>query len=161
MNRLIFFLFNLQATRCSAPLEYLPHVWRPLPFINRQDKKNDPLFQNGILELDAEKAILGEPVNVLLKTLSNIHLRCPMYFAKFPFDDQSCIFEMVLDEVLHKNMTLYTDKAQLAFSNLQPSEQSYDYKVGEGIITIKRGRGNIFFLTYWLINKRGNFRWSI
>ena len=145
--------FKLQATRCSAPLKCLPHVWRPLLFINRlKNIKNDPLFGNGILE------ILREPVNVLLKYQANIYLRCPMYFAKFPFDDQSCLFEMVLDEVLHVNMTLYTKKAAITSRHFQPSEQSYDYKVGDGI-RIKRGRKP--FLTFWLINKRGNFYFSL
>ena len=126
---------NLQATRCSAPLEYLPGVWRPLPFINRlKDIKNDPLFGNGILELDSEKSILGDSINVLLKSISNIYLRCPMYFAKFPFDDQSCIFEMVLDEVLHPNLSLYTDQAAITERDFQPSEQSYNYKVSDGFM---------------------------
>ena len=96
--------------------------------------KNDPLFEHGILELDTERVILKDPVNVLFKSISNIYLRCPMYFAKFPFDDQSCIFEMVLDEVLHVNMTLHTLAAAITERDFHPSEQSYDYEVGNDIL---------------------------
>ena len=52
-----------------------------------------------------------------------------MYFVKFPFDDHSCIFEMLLDEVLHVNMTLSTEEASLRI--VQASEQSYEYEVSE------------------------------
>ena len=133
-TKLFWLKKRLQVTRCSAPLQDLAGVWRPLPFINRlKSFKNDPLFGHGILELDSEKIILKEPVNVLFKSISNIYLRCPMYFAKFPFDDQSCIFEMVLDEVLHVNMTLHTQIAAITERDFHPSEQSYNYEVSNGI----------------------------
>ena len=71
----------------------------------------------------------------MAKTTSDITLSCPMDFAKFPFDQQSCIFEMILDEVLNGNLTIYTGEvmftAQIVQQKFEPSEFSYDYKVQE------------------------------
>ena len=73
--------------------------------------------------------------NNMAKTTSDITLGCPMDFAKFPFDQQSCIFEMILDEVLNGNLTIYTGYvmfvAQAVQKKFEPSEGSYDYKVQE------------------------------
>ena len=69
----------------------------------------------------------------MAKTTSDITLSCPMDFAKFPFDQQSCKFEMILDEVLNGNLTIYTGyvvfTAQAVRQKFEPSEFSYDYKV--------------------------------
>ena len=82
-----------------------------------------------ILELNTTE----DRFNVNTKSLSDITLSCPMSFAKFPFDDQTCVFEMILDEVLDANLTLRTQKAALTFQMFggafKPSEQSYEYEV--------------------------------
>ena len=82
-----------------------------------------------ILELNTTE----DRFNVNTKSLQDITLSCPMNFAKFPFDDQTCDFEMILDEVLDANLTLCTHKAALAFQmfgeGFKPSEQSYEYEV--------------------------------
>ena len=56
-----------------------------------------------------------------------------MDFAKFPFDQQNCTVEMILDEVLHGNVTIVTGAvmftSQLVHQKFTPSEFSYDYKV--------------------------------
>lgn len=80
-----------------------------------------------ILELNTTE----ERFNVNTKSLSDITLSCPMDFAKFPFDDQTCFFEMILDEILDANLTLRTRDAALHMfgERFKPSEQSYGYKV--------------------------------
>ena len=76
--------------------------------------------------------------NNMAKTTSDITLSCPMDFAKFPFDQQNCIFEMILDEVLNGNVTIYTGfvmfTAEAVQQKFEPSEFSYDYKVYQELI---------------------------
>ena len=71
--------------------------------------------------------------NVIVKTTKDITVSCPMDFAKFPFDQQNCTVEMILDEVLHGNVTIVTGDvmftSQLVQQKFTPSEFSYDYKV--------------------------------
>ena len=80
-----------------------------------------------ILELNTTE----ERFNVNSKSLSDITLSCPMDFAKFPFDHQTCFFEMILDEILDANLTLRTQNAALHMfgEGFKPSEQSYGYEV--------------------------------
>ena len=118
----------LQVDKCSVPLTILTEIWKPLPFTYRLKNKKDGALQ--ILELSR-----NAPTNVITKTTSDVTLSCPMDFAKFPFDQQSCIFEMILDEVLNGNLTIYTGEvmftAQIVQQKFEPSEFSYDYKVQE------------------------------
>ena len=62
-----------------------------------------------------------------------------MDFVKFPFDQQDCIFEMILDEGLNGNVTIYTHYVMftmdLVKQDFTPSEFSYDYKVYKKIAT--------------------------
>ena len=81
-----------------------------------------------IIELNGD-----ELHNVIAKTTKDITVSCPMDFAKFPFDRQNCSVEMILDEVLHGNVTIVTGDvmftSQLVKQKFTPSEFSYDYKV--------------------------------
>ena len=121
-----------QALKCLAPLDVLDEIWRPLPLIYRLKKKSDGPLQT--LELDQNKSH-----NVIAKLTYDITLSCPMDFVKFPFDQQDCIFEMILDEGLNGNVTIYTHHVMftmdLVKQDFTPSEFSYDYKV----------YGNIFY----------------
>ena len=113
--------------KCSAPLTSLTDLWRPMPLTYRLKNKKEGAVQ--ILELNKE----DEFNNVFAKTTSDITLSCPMDFRKFPFDQQQCTFEMILDEVLNGNMTIYTGvvmfTAQVVQEKFEPSEFSYEYKV--------------------------------
>ena len=98
-----------------------------MPLTYRLKNKKEGAVQ--ILELNKE----DEFNNVFAKTTSDITLSCPMDFRKFPFDQQQCTFEMILDEVLNGNMTIYTGvvmfTAQVVQEKFEPSEFSYEYKV--------------------------------
>ena len=68
-----------------------------------------------------------------------------MDFVKFPFDQQDCIFEMILDEGLNGNVTIYTHHVMftmdLVKQDFTPSEFSYDYKVYKNIVYNSTGKG--------------------
>ena len=108
----------------SAILE----IWKPIPLTYRLKNQKDGALQLLELSRNATK-------NVIAKTTSDITLSCPMDFSKFPFDQQSCKFEMILDEVLNGNLTIQTGvvmfTAQIVQQKFEPSEFSYDYKVQE------------------------------
>ena len=124
----IFILLSLQVSRCSVPLTILPEIWKPIPLTYRLKNQKDGALQLLELSRNATK-------NVIAKTTSDITLSCPMDFSKFPFDQQSCKFEMILDEVLNGNLTIQTGAvmftAQVVQQKFEPSEFSYDYKVQE------------------------------
>ena len=127
-NMPIFIVLSLQVSRCSVPLTILPEIWKPIPLTYRLKNQKDGALQLLELSRNATK-------NVIAKTTSDITLSCPMDFSKFPFDQQSCKFEMILDEVLNGNLTIQTGAvmftAQIVQQKFEPSEFSYDYKVQE------------------------------
>ena len=127
-----------QGLKCLEPLDVLDEIWRPLPLIYRLKKKSDGPLQT--LELDQNKSH-----NVIAKLTYDITLSCPMDFVKFPFDQQDCIFEMILDEGLNGNVTIYTHHVMftmdLVKQDFTPSEFSYDYKVYKNIVYNSTGKG--------------------
>ena len=127
-----------QGLKCLEPLDVLDEIWRPLPLIYRLKKKSDGPLQT--LELNQNKSH-----NVIAKLTYDITLSCPMDFVKFPFDQQDCIFEMILDEGLNGNVTIYTHHVMftmdLVKQDFTPSEFSYDYKVYEKCSTTLQVNG--------------------
>ena len=106
--------------KCSVPLTVLTEIWKPLPLTYRLKNKEDGAVQ--ILELSRDATN-----NVVSKTTSDITLGCPMDFAKFPFDQQSCKFEMILDEVLNGNLTIYTGAVMFTDQGEASNKKNWDF----------------------------------
>ena len=106
-------------------------VWKPTIYIEKMKEFKLKKSHETVEDMGVE--IHENSTKIFLYSEAEVTVSCPMRFAWFPFDKQTCwinIFELNLEPIEQFRLLVHGDTAFGSYyDNFQPAIREYDYKI--------------------------------